>query len=378
MSNNEYLNHTQVASLIKAVGHARTVLIQGENGCGKTAIWNTLAAADECYAGFIKIKPIDCTQLSDGSIWMPDIDKENGVSRELPNERLGVSARNQRGVNGAVPVLGMFDEIAKIPQYVKNMIAPILYERRVGQYRMPEGSTWFAATNLSTEGLGDTLQAHLRNRLIIVKMRKPTLDEWTNDFAIPNKLHPVLLACCQENPTVFDSFIDYMEGGKFDGRSLEKDNPYIYNPAMVQDAYASPRSLHAASDILHAADASGMDMETLKVALEGTIGKPYTSVLVSFIRFGQQLPSIQRIKDDPMSAPIPDNRIAQQVQVFQFINRTQTREDAHAFVKYLLRLQPEIQSLFCRRVSDSPVVGLFATVAEFGKLLSDNKIYYKV
>ena len=133
MLNNEFLNHTQVVSLIKAVGSKRTVLIQGENGVGKTAVWNTLAA-DDAFDGHHKIRPIDCTQLSDGSIWMPDIDKENGVSRELPNERLGVSAKNQRGVNGAVPMLGMFDEIAKIPQYVKNMIAPILYERRVGQY----------------------------------------------------------------------------------------------------------------------------------------------------------------------------------------------------------------------------------------------------
>ena len=377
MLNNEFLNHTQVVSLIKAVGSKRTVLIQGENGVGKTAVWNTLAA-DDAFDGHHKIRPIDCTQLSDGSIWMPDIDKENGVSRELPNERLGVSAKNQRGVNGAVPMLGMFDEIAKIPQYVKNMIAPILYERRVGQYHMPEGSVWFAATNLSTEGLGDTLQAHLRNRLVVVKMRKPTLDEWTNDFAVPNKLHPVLLACCAENPTVFDSFIDYMPGGKFEGRSQEKDNPHIYNPQGVQDAYASPRSLHAASDLLYAADASGMDMDTLRVSLEGTVGKSFTSVLISFIRFGQQLPPIQRIKEDPDNAPIPSNRIAQQVQVFQFINRTKTREDAQAFVKYLSRLQPEIQSLFCRRVSDSPVVGLFATVAEFSKMLQDNRIFYKV
>jgi len=74
------------------------------------------------------------------------------------------------------------------------MIAPILYERRVGTLGMPEGSVWFAGTNLSVEGLGDSLAAHLRNRLIVVKMRKPTFTVWLNNFALPKKLNPMLLA----------------------------------------------------------------------------------------------------------------------------------------------------------------------------------------
>ena len=175
MDTNEFLTHSQIVDLIKAVGHKRTVLIMGENGTGKSWLHRTLSA-DPFFADHIKPAPIDCTQLSDGSLFMPDIDRERGVSTELPNERLGVSRSNQRGVNGSKPVLVMFDEIAKVPQYVKNMIAPMLYDRRVGTFYMPEGSMVFAATNLAVEGLGDTLQAHLRNRQIVVKMRKATGD----------------------------------------------------------------------------------------------------------------------------------------------------------------------------------------------------------
>jgi GTPase SAR1 family protein len=375
MQTNEFLSFDQTLSLIKAVGHKRTVIVMGENGVGKTSLHKALSQ-DQQFEQHHKLAPIDCTQLSDGSVWGPDIDRERGVYRELPNERLGLNNFNHKGVDGAKPVLGMFDEIAKIPQYVKNMIAPILYERRVGTLLMPEGSVWFAATNLAAEGLGDSLAAHLRNRLVVVKMRKPTVDEWINNFAIPNKLHPVLLACVQEYSQVFDSFVDYLDGGKFEGKDLEKDNPYIFNPRIVQEAYASPRSLHAASDVLYATESLGDDI--MRIALEGTIGKPFTSVLTSFIRFGQQLPPISQIKANPETATIPSNKIAQQVQVFQFISRAETREDAEAFVKYLSRLQPEIQSLFCRRVSESNRIGLFASVAEFGRMVSDNKIFYKV
>ena len=382
MKAQDFLSASQIVSLIKAVGHTRTVLVQGENGIGKTNLWRMLAE-DPHFDNHIKIPPIDCTQLSDGSLFMPDIDRESGISRELPNERLGVSMTNRRGVEGSRPVLGMFDEIAKVPQYVKNMIAPILYERRVGTLGMPEGSVWFAGTNLSVEGLGDSLAAHLRNRLIVVKMRKPTFTEWLNNFALPKKLNPMLLACCKENEDVFDSFVDYMPGGKYgcptedEGfAKLAKDNASIYNPKAMQGSYASPRSLHAASDLLDVMDTT--DQVLLEQALAGTVGETFASKMMSFIRFGNQLPPVEQVRRDPDNAPIPSNKIAQQVQVFQFISRAQDRDDAQAFTKYIKRLQPEMQSLYLRRVADSNRVGLFATVNEFGAMLSDNKIYYKV
>lgn len=375
MNTNEFLSHKQVVDLIKAVGATRTVIVMGENGIGKTAL-HTALCQDSKFDNHIKIKPIDSTQLSDGSLTMPDLDRERGVSTELPNERLGVSKFNRKGVDGSRPVLGMFDEIAKVPQFVKNMLAPVLYERRIGNYLMPEGSVWFAATNLSFEGLGDSLQAHLRNRLIVVKMRKATTTEWLNNYAIPNGLNPVMLACVEEYPMIGDSFIDYMKGGKYEGKDLEKDNPHIFNPKVVQDAYASWRSIHAACDILDVMDQ--FDSDTLRRALEGTVGKSFASVLDSFIRFGQQLPPINSILSAPDTAPIPSNKIAQQVQVFQFITRTEDRDQAQAFTKYVMRLQPEMQSLFCRRVADSQRVGLFTTVTEFGRMLADNKIYYKL
>lgn len=377
MTKSDFLSFNQVVSLIKNVGHKRTVLVMGENGIGKTAIHKALCA-DPDFADYTKPTPIDCTQLSDGSLFMPDIDRDRGVSTELPNERLGVSRSNQRGVNGSKPVLVMFDEIAKVPQYVKNMIAPMLYDRRVGTFYMPEGSMVFAATNLSVEGLGDTLQAHLRNRQIVVKMRKATGDEWINQFAIPNKLNAMLIACVEEHSYVFDSFVDYLPGGKHEGRDQEKDNPVIYNPRVQQDAYASLRSLHAASDIIDAYEMGGMDDTTLEVALAGTVGAVFAEQMMSFIKFGQQLPKVSAIRMDPHNADLPRNKLAQQVLVFKLINQSQTRDDAEAFTTYIKRLQPELQSLFLRRVSESQASGLFVTVQAFGQMLADNKIYYKV
>src|ERR1035437_2156497 len=133
----KFLNATQVVSLIKAVGHKRTVLVEGEAGSGKTSLHYELAA-DPQFKGYYTPKPVDCTQLSDGSVWMPDIDRSRGVSRELPNERFGVNDENHKGVEGARPALICLDEIAKTRQFIKDGLAPIVYERQVGDYEMPE------------------------------------------------------------------------------------------------------------------------------------------------------------------------------------------------------------------------------------------------
>ena len=115
------LNHKQVVSLIKAIGASRTVLVEGEAGIGKTAMLYEFRN-DPAFAGYHIIDPIDCTQLSDGSVWMPDIDRENGISRELPNERFGVSKSSQKGINGSKPIIICLDEIAKATRVPLNTV----------------------------------------------------------------------------------------------------------------------------------------------------------------------------------------------------------------------------------------------------------------
>jgi hypothetical protein len=369
----KYLSSSQVIDLISAVGHKRTVIVEGENGIGKTALFHQLKRLPK-FANHIAVDPIDCTQLSDGSVWMPDLDRENGVSRELPNERFGVSKTNQRGVNGGKPIMAFLDEIAKAPQFIKNVLAPIVYEQRVGNYHFVEGSVVFAATNLSVEGLGDSIQAHLRNRLVFVKMRKPTAVEWVR-WATDAGINPMVIAFVDNNPMVMDSFLDYEKGGKFEGKTLSKDNAHIFNPKSTQLAYATPRSLVAAGDILD----EGMhtlDDDTLEHALIGTVGVVTAEAMASFVRFGRDICDYARVIADPAKAPMSDNPTAQLIQVFQFVSRAQTREEAEAVTEYVWRMRAEMQSIFCNTVATSQRVGVFATIANFGKMLSEHKIYF--
>ena len=370
---NQFLSASQVVSLIAAVGDKRTVIVEGENGIGKTALFHALRKLPK-FADHIAVQPIDCTQLSDGSVWMPDLDRENGVSRELPNERFGVSAFNQLGVNNSKPILVGLDEIAKAPQFIKNVLAPIIYERRVGNLSMPEGSVVVCFTNLSIEGLGDSIQAHLRNRLVFVKMRKPSADEWVK-WATDNRVNPMIIAFVSNEPRVMQSFLDYEKGGMFEGKDLSKDNGFIFNPKSTQLAYATPRSFVAASDILDAG-IGVLDDDTLEAALTGTVGATTAEALASFIRFGREICEYSRVIKTPDTAPLSDNPTAQLIQVFQFVTRVADRTEAEAIVKYVWRMRAEMQSIFCNTVATSQRVALFATINEFGRMLAEHKIFF--
>ena len=370
---NKFLSASQVVSLVAAIGDKRTVIVEGENGIGKTALFHALRKLPK-FADHIAVQPIDCTQLSDGSVWMPDLDRENGVSRELPNERFGVSAFNQLGVNNSKPILVGLDEIAKAPQFIKNVLAPIIYERRVGNLSMPEGSVVVCFTNLSIEGLGDSIQAHLRNRLVFVKMRKPSCDEWIK-WATDNGINPMVIAFVNNEPRVMQSFLEYEKGGMFEGKDLSKDNGFIFNPKSMQLAYATPRSLVAASDILDAG-LGVLDDDTLEAALVGTVGATTAEALASFIRFGREICEYSRVIKSPDTAPLSDNPTAQLIQVFQFVTRVADRTEAEAIVKYVWRMRAEMQSIFCNTVATSQRVALFATINEFGRMLAEHKIFF--
>lgn len=365
------LNAKQVVNAIKHVGHKRTIIIQGENGVGKSAVFHTLRK-DPQFANHVAVS-LDCTQMSDGSVWMPDIDREAGVSRELPNERFGVSRTNQKGINGARPSLVFLDEIAKAKQYIKDVLAPIVYERRVGNYEMAEGSVVFCATNLATEGLGDSIQAHLRNRLVFAYMRKPNQPEWRT-WAIDAGLDPIVIACTDQNPNWFDSFLDYEDGGKYAGTPQDKHNDVIFNPRLSQQAYVTPRALHSASDIV--AERDNMDAETLLALLTGTIGRAAAEIMTAFIKFGDETPAFSKIVSSPSTCPIPTNPVAQIITVLKCVTQTTNREEAEACTEYVMRNRRELQSMFANNIANSVRASLFVTVKPFQALMNDNKIYF--
>jgi len=365
------LSHNQVAALIAAVGDTRTVLVQGENGIGKTALRHTLMRMKK-FKDFLFPKPVDCTQLDIGDHMLFVPDHELGVTRGMPNERYGVSMRNSGSTKDAQPVCILLDEYAKSQKHVKDSLSPLIYDRRLGPHDLPARSIVACFSNLTDEGLGDFIEPHQRNRLMVVTMRKPTHEEWINDFAVHARLHPLVIAFVKQYPRVMESFVEYYSGMR--PKADLKHNPYIFNPSAVQGAYASPRSLHAASDHLYGLECDGVyDIEVIEAGLVGVVGAAAAADILTLYRLDKKMPDFETILLDPLGAEVPDLPAAQALLVYKALVRAETREQAEAVSVYIKRFPGEMQAIFVNQVAKSSggtLSAKFLSVHEFNEMLA--------
>lgn len=325
----KYLSLSQAAKAILANPKLRFFL-EGEPGIGKSslteAIRSVLSGHEWAY--------VDVPNLDLGDVAMPWIDKETNTTRYAPNARFKLHTGK--------PVVLNYDEFTKGMQPVQNMLHPSLEKNkpRLGDHFIDPESIIFLTGNLSTDGVGDRLKSHTANRVVRLKIRKPSAEEWLN-WAANNSINPMVMAFVHQFPHVMASYLD--EG--------QQDNPYIFNPRKVQDAFASPRSLETASDILNVRDQ--VDVDTTIASLTGAVGEACARDLYAFVEYQDQLPSWDSIIKDPMTARIPDGAGATSVLIFGAVTKID-RQTINPFMQYVARLEPEWQAAFAINVARSP------------------------
>ena len=339
----------EVANLIAQVGDKVTVLAQGHIGTGKSSMLKMLADKypdhHPCY--------LDCTTLDVGDISVPKIKamEHAEVTSFIPNENLGFHLDK--------PVILMIDELGKASKSVMNALLRIMLERRLGVHALPEKSIVFATTNLGAEGVGDLLPPHARNRLCVVKVRKPTSTEWIENFALLNNVHPVVVGTAMEYPSMFESFEDVDD---------PNSNHYIYHPKSPRTAFVTPRSLEKASDILKATDYLPDDVKVH--ALMGVIGEAAAMDILTIQKLDDAMPTWERVIADPSDCPLPKNGVANCMMVAKAAMRVE-KESMDAWMTYLLRLPKEVQALFGKTIMRGPKKGMAATHREFVKWAGD-------
>ena len=321
----------QAANLLLRVPTVRFFL-QGEPGIGKSSI---MAAMKKELPGHA-FGYIDCSTLDLGDAGMPMVNLEEAVTYYAPNARFNLSKHSKQ------PVCIMLDEFTKAMEPVKNMLHPLLeaHNPRLGDIPLPPGSIVFLTGNLSSDGVGDSMKAHSRNRVTVIPVRKPSADEWV-EWAVNNDVDPSVMAWVNRFP---HSMASYTDGG-------QDENPYIFNPRKVQPAFVSPRSLEKASDIVK--QRSTMDDISLIVALAGTVGEAAARDMQAFIEYQDQLPAWDNILSNPKTAPVPSSPGACAVLVFGAIAKMD-KSSMPSFMSYLERFEAEWQATFCINMAKTP------------------------
>jgi energy-coupling factor transporter ATP-binding protein EcfA2 len=319
----------QAAQIILANPENRYMLV-GEPGIGKSSIMKALSAALPTH----EVSYIDCASLDLGDIAMPWVCKETGTTRYAPNARFKLHLGK--------PVVLMYDEFPKGMPPVQNMLHPTLepHNPRLGDIPVPAGSYVFMTGNLSTDGVGDNLKAHTKNRVVRIHVRKSTAEEWL-EWAANNEVNPVVMAWVHQYPHAMASYMD--EG--------QENNPYIFQPKRMQDAFVTPRSLERASNIAWKREM--LDTESFIAALTGAIGEAAARDMQAFVEYQDQLPSWESIITNPDTAKLPEGAGASSVLVFGAVQRID-KQNIKPFMQYLSRFEPEWQAAFAINVARNP------------------------
>jgi len=317
--------------LISSVGERLTVLVQGEMGIGKSSILKTLSESHPnhtpCY--------IDITTKDVGDFLVPQIRSVNDVPvcSFIPNEEFGFHLDK--------PLIVMLDEVGKASKAVMNACLRLMLERKLGIHALPEGSIVFATTNLAVEGIGDNIPPHARNRVCIVKMSKPTAEQWRWDYAQNAGVDPVVIATAIEYPAMLASFEDY---------ERPEMNEYINDPRVPRAAFVTPRSLEKASDILKMC--RDMPEDVLTHALFGVIGERATMDMMNVLKLSNTMPSWAEIINNPTTTVVPHNGASTCLIVSKALSNVEDTTFG-SWMQYMARLSKEAQALFAMSVMSS-------------------------
>jgi len=325
----------QAAMLIMTNPKVR-FLVRGEPGIGKSTMFTLIA---KLLASTHNAAYMDVPNMDLGDIAMPVIDHETRTTRYYPNARFRL--------HEGKPVLVMFDEFTKGPEPVKNMLHPMLEitNPRLGDLFIDPESIIFMTGNLLTDGVGDNMKAHTRNRIVEIVVSKPDYKEWL-EWAVNNDIDPVIMAWVRQFPHALASYTD----------GDQSTNLYIYNPKTVQTAYVTPRSLAIASNIVRTRDANGP--EATIAALKGSIGEAAARDMQAFIAYQDQLPTWDSIIASPKTAMVPTSAGASAVLVFGAIQRVD-KQSLTPFMQYVERFDSEWQACFainlCANAAKQPM-----------------------
>lgn len=356
MSMYKSLSLQQTADLIAAVGDLRTVLAQGEMGIGKSSILKSLQKYEQfkdhvfCY--------VDLTTKDVGDFSVPKIRTVDGteVCAFIPNEEFGLHFKGKK-------VVMMLDELGKAKGGVLNACLRLMLERQLGSYKLD--GVVFATTNLSVEGIGDNVPPHVRNRVIQVRVAKSEALA-VMEFGINHNWHPVIIAALREFPEMLASFEDYEK---------PEQNLYINDPRTVRMAFCTPRSFHAASDLLHRTMVLGD--EVMCHALMGTVGEKAMHNILTMVKLDNQLVSWDELIKDPQGVTIPTSAAAACMLVTKAVQRIE-KATMDAFMEFLPRLTKEAQGLFARTVmaKDCPKQNVAATNPKFAAWAASNNYLF--
>ena len=297
---------TQIKKNLDALWTTRwPAFIWGPPGVGKSAIVAQLATERGLALVDIRAPLLDPTDLrgipavvGDRAEWF--------APSFLPRE-------------GAAPGILFFDELNAAPPIVQASLYQLVLDRRIGEYRLPDGWRIVAAGNREQDrSVVFRMPDALANRFVHLDFT-PSFEDW-REWAVRRHLNPMVVA-----------FL-----------SLRRE--LLHKPGGTERAFPTPRSWEIAGDII---DAFGPGV-SCDEALAGTVGTGAAIELQKFLQSELTVAEIEALLASPDTAPIPTKVSSLYVLVSNIARRG--KEEAVRLVagKLLSRLPLEFATLLAK------------------------------
>lgn len=237
------VNQEQLLDLLLTIGSKRTVFIWGAPGIGKSAIVEELANE----LGMECVSLLGSQLAPEDIIGIPQIRGETSVF--LPPKMI-VKEK---------PFVLFLDELNACTQEVQKAFYSLIHERRIGEYRLPEGSIVIGAGNrMEDSAIVKNMSSALINRMIHVEL-KTDPKKWI-EWAYDNNIHPYIIDYIKQRPD------------------------HLYSKASkTQDVFSSPRAWHMLSDVMNEMGAP-LDEVLLKVVTYGCISSTHAAMFLAYIK----------------------------------------------------------------------------------------------
>ena len=240
------VNQEELSDILFTVAPTRPVFIWGAPGIGKSALVEKFA--DD--VGMECVSLLGSQLAPEDIICIPRITDE--VSEFLPPKMI---ARKE-------PYVLFLDELNACSQEVQKAFYSLIYERRIGEYHLPEGSVVIGAGNrMQDNAIVKTMSSALINRMFHVQL-KVNAEKWL-DWAYTEGIHPWITEYITIRPEHLFS-----------------------TPPKTEEPFSTPRSWHMLSDLLKEYEKSTgtVSQETLKMLSYGCISSSHAGMFVAFTK----------------------------------------------------------------------------------------------
>ncbi|AUS02973.1 AAA+ ATPase domain protein [Vibrio phage 2.275.O._10N.286.54.E11] len=174
----------------------------------------------------------------------------------------------------------MFDEVNSAMPIVQAAAYQLFLDRCIGELDLPKGAFIMAAGNRDGDG-GVTFQlaTPLKDRMLHVEM-KENLDDWINDYALKNRVHPDVIAFNKAMPKHFNTL------SPRDPSPVGGSSPRSWADGVSKVLKANPHL-----------DATKDHRKVLKALIAGRVGMGIAGEFMTFREMTSKLPAPDDILD---------------------------------------------------------------------------------